>query len=162
VSKNQKNTTRELTNPHRDLPLQARLAMVDYLYELRRQNKGVQKMPKGKPIAGLVADPFKVPDWKDDTEATTRVEKLKYAKGEAPAIAYVRSLGMNALVASQVADEVGCSVQLVRKLQKDDSFKAPSFQVPYGKNKIFLYTPEDVEEIRQYVINQRKPKVRET
>lgn len=130
--------------------------MVDYLYELKRQNEGVRPVN-----ANFISDPFKVPEW-HDTKVPTRVEKLKYEKGEAPAIAYVRSLGMNALVASQVADEIGCSVQLVRKLQKDKRVKAPSFEVPYGRNKIYLYTPEDVEELRQHLTKQRVPRPRET
>jgi hypothetical protein len=32
--------------------------------------------------------------------------------------------------------------------------------VPYGRNKIYLYTPEDVEEIRQHLLEQRKPRAR--
>lgn len=132
--------------------------MLDYLYELRRQSEGVTPV-SNKP---LISDPFQVPGgaWKD-TQAETKVSKLKYAKGEAPAIAYVRSLGMDALVASQVADEINCSVQMVRKLQKDPGIKAPSYEVPYGKNKIYLYTHEDVEELRRYLLAQRQPRARE-
>jgi hypothetical protein len=130
------------------------LALVDYLHELRRQDEGV--VMTGKP---LVADPFQVPEY-TDTQAKTRVAKLKYGPGESPVIAYVRSLGMDALVASQVAVEVGCSVEMVRKLQKNPDLKAPSFEVPYGRNKIYLYTPEDVEEIRQHLLEQRKPRAR--
>lgn len=156
-------TPHEPTNPYRDLPAQARLAAVDYLAELRRQDEGVRQVGTSKvPIT----DPFSIPpgvttpEW-NDTGVTTGVTRLKYAKGEAPAKAYVRSLGIDGKLASEVADEVGCSVQLVRKLQKDPDIKAPSLFVPYGKNKIYIYTPEDVEEIRGYWRHQRQPRVRE-
>lgn len=113
----------------------------------------------GKPP--LIQDPFAVPEWRDTGITTAPTAKLKYGKGEAPAIAYVRSLGIDGLVASQVADEVGCSVQLIRKLQKDPDLNAPSLEVPYGKNKIYIYTRADVEEIRAYWNRQRSPRIRE-
>lgn len=108
----------------------------------------------------LVTNPFATPQWRDTGMSAGKTAKLKYSKGEAPAIAYVRSLGIDGLVASQVADEIGCSVQLIRKLQKDPSFKAPSVEVPYGKNKIYVYTPADVEELRSYWTRQRQPRAR--
>lgn len=111
----------------------------------------------------LVADPFAVPalpETRPDTGAESKVTKLRYAKGEAPAMAYVRSLGMNAQVASEVAEELGVSTNLVRKWVKDPAIKAPTYEVPYGRNKIYLFTPEDVEELRAIVAAQRSPVVR--
>lgn len=111
-----------------------------------------------------ITDPFATPQWQDTgitSKPVIKPSKLRYEKGEAPAKAYIRSLGIDGLLASEVADEVGCSVQLIRKLQKDSAFKAPSLVTPYGKNKIYIYTPEDVEEIRQYWHSQRQVHVRE-
>lgn len=111
----------------------------------------------------LVTDPFKVPalpETRPDTGAESKVTKLRYAKGESPAMAYVRSLGMNAIVASEVAETLGVSTNLVRKWVKDPEIKAPTYEVPYGKNKIYLFTPEDVEELRKIVAAQRTPVVR--
>jgi hypothetical protein len=109
-------------------------------------------------------DPFKVPEPRtpqyEDTGYPNKVEKLHYEKGEAPAMAFVRSLGMDAKVASEVATELGVSTNLVRKWGKDPSLNAPTYEVPYGKNKIYLYTPEDVEELKAHINKQRTPVVR--
>lgn len=157
MSKNQKNSTRQPTNPHADLPKEARLAAIDYLTELRRQNEGVRQVGINR---DPIPDPFQVPEWRD-TGVTTRTTKIKYKPGEAPAKAYIRSLGIEGLLASEVADEVGCSVNLVRKLQKDPDIKAPSLEVGYGKNKIYVYLPADVEEIRTYWNDRRTLRPRE-
>jgi hypothetical protein len=144
-----------------DLPRQARIALYDNLYELRRQNRGVRATVKGKPP---ITDPFQVqPDarvHREDTGYPNKVEKLHYEKGEAPAMAYVRSLGMDAKVASEVAAELGVSTNLIRKWGKDPDIPAPSYEVPYGKNKIYLYTPEDVEALRAHQAKQRTPIIR--
>jgi len=142
-------------------PVAAHLAMTDYLHELRRQEKGARKVDNPKPTT----NPFEVPVYQDTgikttPEASTKAKKITRVKGEAPAIAYVRSLGIDALVSSQVADEVGMSVQLVRKLRKNPAFKAPSMEVEYGQTIIYLYTPEDVEELRAYWNRTRTPRPR--
>jgi hypothetical protein len=144
-----------------DLPLAAHLALTDYLHELRRQEIGVKPVNTPKPAT----NPFAVPVYEDTglkttPQASTKVKKIEYGEHEAPAIAYVRSLGIDAQVSSQVAEELGVSVQLVRKLRTSGDFKAPSLEVPFGKNKIFLYTPEDVEELRAYVQRSRTPRPR--
>ena len=111
----------------------------------------------------LITDPFRVPalpETRPDTGAESRVTKLRYAKGESPAMAYVRSLGTNAKVASEVAEELGVSTNLVRKWVKDPEINAPTYEVPYGKNRIYLFTPEDVDELREHLAAQRSPVVR--
>lgn len=140
--------------------MKARVAMLDYLFELRRQQRGVRPVPS----TSYIDDPFKVPEQakplpetRPDTGVTSHVTKLRYAKGEAPAMAYVRSLGMDAKVASEVAEELQVSTNLVRKWVKDPAVKAPSYEVPYGKNKIYLFTPEDVDELRAFQARQRTP-----
>lgn len=143
-----------------DLPLESHFAMTDYLHELRRQEKGVT-VNAPKPAT----NPFALPTFEDTgikttPSASTKVQKIEYQEREAPAIAYVRSLGIDALVASQVAKELNVSVQLVRKLRKDEQFTAPSMEVPFGTNVIYLYTPEDVEELRAYVQRSRTPRAR--
>lgn len=131
--------------------------MLDYMYELRRQNLGVRPVPKTK--HGYISDPFAVPSTpvREDTGIKSEVTKLRRGKGEAPAMAYVRSLGMDAKVASEVATELGVSTNLVRKWINDPTINAPSYEVPYGKNKIYLFTSEDIQELRDHIHKQRTP-----
>jgi hypothetical protein len=134
--------------------------MLDYLFELKRQQRGVRTVSKQQ---SYIQDPFRVPELPEtrpDTGVESKVTKLRYTKGEAPATAYVRSLGMDAVVASEVAALLGVSTNLVRKWVKDPAVKAPTYEVPYGKNKIYLFTPEDVEELRDHLARQRTAVVR--
>lgn len=83
-------------------------------------------------------------------------EKPKRTRsGVSPVIAYVRSLGPEYKVASEVAEEVGVSVQAIRKYAKNPDLKAPSFVAPFGKLRIHLYTREDIKELQDF-INGRK------
>lgn len=152
-----------------DLHIKAHRALIDLVYELRREAKGVRAGPP-------VTDPFAVPDWgppKDTGIATsktietksfagTRPAKVTRNQGESTAEAYVRSLGIEALMTTQVAELLGVSPQLVRKWRNDDSVSAPSLEVPFGKNVIYLYTPEDVAELRRKLVGSRTPRPRRT
>lgn len=152
MSKNQKNQAKEVTNPHQDLPRQARLALADYLAELMRQTKGVRPMTKG-----AVPDPFKVEFHPpEDTGIKGKaVPKLKDTKKVSPARAFVRALGMDAKSMNETADELGISRMQLRKLLDVPELNAPSYVAPFGERKIYIYTPEDREELRAYLARQR-------
>lgn len=158
MSKNQKHQRKAVTNPHRDLPGQARLALVDYLAELTRTTKGVRPMAGKAPIA----DPFKVdfhPPQDSGIKSGHAIPKLKDTTKISPAIAAVRALGMGAKTAQEVATELGVSKNKIRALMGAPGVKAPSYVKPLGTKgrKVFIYTPEDVEELRAYLARERSP-----
>lgn len=83
--------------------------------------------------------------------------KRKGPKGRtSPVQDYVRNLGEDYKTTQEVADALGISANYVRKLAKDDRFKAPSYVAPFGNKKVYLYTPEDVKELREYLKGQHK------
>jgi hypothetical protein len=116
--------------------------LVEYLKEL----KGVR--PTTKP-------PFKA------EEPAVRIKtpapkKPPVDRSISPVTHYVRSLpGGPYFTAQEVADQVGCSVQAIRKYAKNEVTQAPSFEAPFGKLTIHLYTKEDVQALKDY-INARK------
>lgn len=82
--------------------------------------------------------------------------KRKGKKGRtSPVIDYVRSLG-NYQVTSEVAEELGVSDGLVRKLAKKRVTQAPSKIAPFGTTHVHLYTPGDVKALRKYLDENRK------
>lgn len=152
MSRNQKNQAKEVTNYHRDLPGQARLALVDYLAELTRQTKGVRPMVKGP-----VPDPFQVPfKSPEDTGIKGRaVPQIKNTKKLSPAKAFVAALGVDGKTMNEVAAELGVSRTYMIKLLEVSALKAPSLVAPFGTRKIYVYTPEDREELRDYIARER-------
>lgn len=68
-----------------------------------------------------------------------------------PAKAFIQSLDGDYLSVSDVADELGVSDALVRKLSRRKTIKAPSYTAPFAGKQMGLYTADDVEELRQYV-----------
>lgn len=76
---------------------------------------------------------------------------------ESPVMKYVRNLeGGPYLTAIEVAKEVGVSVQAIRKYAKSSDLKAPSKYAPFGNLKIYLYTQEDVQEIKDYLSGRQQ------
>lgn len=69
-----------------------------------------------------------------------------------PAEAFVRSLGEGHYLLSEVADKVGVAQQTLRRLIRDPDkkIKAPSFIGHQGKMPIYVFTEEDVAEIRAH------------
>lgn len=51
---------------------------------------------------------------------------------------------------SEVAKILGVGTRKLRKLLDDPNIKAPSKQAWMGEMKVFLYSEEDVEELKQY------------
>lgn len=80
-----------------------------------------------------------------------------------PATRYVRSLPGNYFMLKEVSEMVGVSQYVLRKLiQDEDAGEAkapgltPSKYAPMGNNKIYLYTREDVENLRAHFANRRR------
>lgn len=69
-----------------------------------------------------------------------------------PAVQYVRSLDGEYYLLSEVASMVGVAEATLRKLIRADPPKveAPSFLGEQGDMKIYLFTPADVAEIKDY------------
>lgn len=111
-----------------------------------------------------VPDPFQVPfQTPEDTGIKGQaVPKLRDTKKKSPAQSIVDSLGMHALTANQVAKTLGVSIGKIRKLMDVESIEAPSYEIPFGNSKIYIYTPEDVDELRAYLIRERTPTRRKT
>lgn len=55
---------------------------------------------------------------------------------------------------SEAAQILGVSSTTLRRLMRNDAVKAPSFQVRQRKMKVYLYTPEDLIELREYFAQQ--------
>ena len=72
-----------------------------------------------------------------------------------PVVDYVRSLG-DYYTASEVAEQVDMSVQWVRKAAKKRWTQAPSYVAPFGDTHVNLYTPEDVEALKEYIAVNHK------
>ena len=75
-------------------------------------------------------------------------------------VTHDRPMGAQAIVSkldgvfytiSQVSEMLDIPVSTLRKWYRNvEELQAPSKQVKRGKMKIYLYTPEDVEELRAY------------
>lgn len=77
-----------------------------------------------------------------ERESKTRVSPVKK---------YVRSLGRNFKVVSEVAEELGVSSSFIRLISDEKRVDVPTYKAQYGKHEIRVYTPDDVEKIRQYL-----------
>jgi hypothetical protein len=68
-----------------------------------------------------------------------------------PSTRFVRSLDGEYFMLREAAEILGISSQALRKTVHDKTINAPSFWVMFGKLKIYLYTRDDVEEIRAWL-----------
>lgn len=82
-----------------------------------------------------------------DVKAETRVS---------PAQRIIESLDGDFKTMRQVAEEVGVHVETLRRLCRTPRVKAPSKATKSGKLVIYLFTPEDVEEVREYFDNRER------
>jgi hypothetical protein len=55
----------------------------------------------------------------------------------------------------EVATEVGVSTQWVRKIQRQGLLGVPSMVTQFGKITVYLYTPQDIEKIRRYLVERQ-------
>lgn len=111
-------------------------------------------MPKSKrPIADPFTPAFSA---QEDTGATGQnIPRLRDTQKVGPAQAFLDSLGIGAKSLSQVARLLRVSPNTLRKLMAVEELNAPSFIADWGERTIYVYTPEDVQEIRSYLAKQR-------
>lgn len=115
-------------------------------------------MPRRKTDQPDPLTPVFRPPGSEDTGITSQVvPKLKDTQKIGPAQAYINSLGIGAKSQAQVARELGVSIVTVRKLMTVPELNAPSYIADWGKRQIYIYTPEDVAELRAYLAKQRSP-----
>jgi hypothetical protein len=98
------------------------------------------------------------PDYKkvrttDRRDALATPEQLLATKKKRgnPVRKFVERLDGDFYITQDAAEMLGVSVQTLRKYRKDGITTAPSKWIPYGKTRVFLYTKEDVETLRQYL-----------
>jgi len=68
-----------------------------------------------------------------------------------PSTRFVRSLDGEYFMLREVAAMLGISTQSLRKTVPNKSIEAPSFWVMFGKLKIYLYTRDDIDELRKHL-----------
>jgi hypothetical protein len=67
-----------------------------------------------------------------------------------PAETYVRSLNGEYYLLGEVADILGVAKNTLRRLVKSGNVNAPSFTANLGKMSFYVFSKEDLAEIRQY------------
>jgi hypothetical protein len=79
--------------------------------------------------------------------------------GVSPAARLVSSLDGQYYMLSEVAEILGKDPMTLRRAMYKDRVKAPSFEVKQGKMKVYAYTADDIQELREYFapkINKRQ------
>lgn len=82
-------------------------------------------------------------------DTTSQMSKGRPSPRVSPVIRYVRSLGEDYLTSGEVAEQLGVSPSYIRKLE--DVTNTPSYSAPFGKFRIRIYTPEDVQALREEI-----------
>jgi transposase len=91
--------------------------------------------------------------------------EVKRHPKKAPATRMIESLPEGLLTARQVAEHFEVNVETIRRLARaknsegKDRFKAPSKAAKQGELVLWVYTPEDMEELAEY-FGQRAPKTK--
>jgi len=75
-------------------------------------------------------------------------------RGASPADKLISSLDGTYFKLSEVATLIGRSDVTIRRLIRKKLIKAPSYQIRQGKSYYYLFTPEDVQELKDYYGNQ--------
>lgn len=63
---------------------------------------------------------------------------------------YVHSLGEGFMTISEVAEQLGRPESTVRRVSDSGVTQAPSFVAPFGRWDIRVYTPDDLEALREH------------
>lgn len=89
-------------------------------------------------------------------EMSQRAPRPYERKGRtSPVILYVRSLGEEFRTAGEVAQLLGFSPSHIRKISDEVSRTTdtivPSYKAKFGQHRIRVYTPEDIEILRDYL-----------
>ena len=89
-------------------------------------------------------------DEPEDDDELVEEEEQPYSRS--PVVRLFRSLPPGLYMSSrEVADELGVSSSLIRKMARREELNAPTTCIVSGKFRAYLYTKEDVDEIRQYL-----------
>ena len=67
-----------------------------------------------------------------------------------PAKRIIDALPEEYMTMRQTAEEIGVHIETLRRLCRTDRVKAPTKATRQGLLVIYLFTPEDVEEVRNY------------
>jgi hypothetical protein len=73
---------------------------------------------------------------------------------KSPADRLVESLDGEYFKLTDVAIQLNVSESSLRRLRKREGLRAPSFEIRQGGMHIYLYTPDDVDELRNYYAKQ--------
>jgi predicted transcriptional regulator len=94
---------------------------------------------------------------------TQVLPRLNRTEGEfvPPSDALISSLDGTYYKLSEAVILTGKSASTLRRLMKKNLVKAPSGMVRQGKNTYYLYTPEDIQEIRDYYTEETQVVIRE-
>jgi hypothetical protein len=78
-----------------------------------------------------------------------RKPRANYARH--PIVQYVRSLPEELYLAREVAEQVGCTKAMLLYISRhSDAPMGPTHQARYGATVLHLYTPERIDQIREY------------
>lgn len=72
----------------------------------------------------------------------------------------VEALGAGHHRLMEVASILGVSESTMRRWLKDDSLNAPTYQITHGEMTTYVYTDEDVEELRAHLARTPEPELR--
>lgn len=70
--------------------------------------------------------------------------------GASPAARLVSGLDGQYYLVTEVAEMLDKDPMTIRRAMYSKKVSAPSFEVKQGKMKVYLYTPEDIQELREY------------
>jgi predicted phage gp36 major capsid-like protein len=91
--------------------------------------------------------------------------EIKRMTRKAPATRMIEALPAGLLTARQVAERFEVNIETIRRLARakdsdgNDRFTAPSKAAKSGELIIWVYTPEDINELAEY-FGERSPKKR--
>lgn len=111
----------------------------EYYYELRRRAAGLAEEGGDTRVVTVAPN--------DGEIAGNRKGALS------PVHAFIKNLGGDFRTVQEVADEVSKQIGVhksagaIRNLSQRKRINAPSHKVKFGKGMVYLYTPEDVQEI---------------
>lgn len=89
---------------------------------------------------------------------TSEVRRTEHPDGGvSPAARLVSALDGQYYMLSEVAELLGKNQMTIRRAMYNKRVKAPSLELNQGKMKIYLYTTDDIQELREYF----SPKVTE-
>lgn len=84
------------------------------------------------------------------SSAVARPKTEDEDKRVSPVTLFVRSLG-DYYTSKEVAEKLGVSVSLVRKMAREGATDAPSYVAEMGHTTMSLYTPEDIDTLRKHL-----------